>query len=140
VISGYVLDKLLRQLRRRDHECGDFYHPTNGIAAAFLGLLQDPCTRKDFLRLSRVSPENLGSDEDTTRALAVGWMIGNLAKIFDAEFNKRFGQFCDERRRAQTLHELGEGYEEDARRRIWKALKREHCIIKNAPEDESYQT
>jgi hypothetical protein len=124
-------DKVLRQLYKRDRKCGGFYHPTNeripdvlgiGMAAAFLGLLRDPRTREDFLRLNGVSPENVRCDESLARALALAWMIGNLAKWRDAEVNKRLDQFRHERRRAQTLHELGEDYEEDARRHDWKAL------------------
>jgi hypothetical protein len=122
VISGCVFAKVLRQLQRQGHECGGFYHPTSGIAAAFLALLRDRHKRKDFLQLAGVSPESFRSDEDCARKLAVGWMIGNLVKMFEAEFNKRFGQFCHERRKAQTLHKLGENYEEDARRHVWKAL------------------
>jgi hypothetical protein len=116
------LDKVFRQLQKQKHGCGGFYHKTSGIAAVFLDLLRDPRTRKDFLRLTRVSPENFRSDEDCARALAVGWMVGNLAKMFEAEFNKRFGQFCHERRKAQRLHELGHDYEQDVRRHVYMAL------------------
>jgi hypothetical protein len=122
MISGRVFDKLMRQLYREDHQGAGFYHPTNGIAAAFLDLLRDPETREDFLRITWIWPDNFRSDEDCARTLAVGWMIGNLAKMFEAEFNKRLGQFCHERRMAQTLHKLGKDYEEDARRHVWKAL------------------
>jgi hypothetical protein len=136
VISGYMLNKLLQQLQKGDHECGGFYHPTSGMAAMFLDLLRDPHTRKDFLRLTRVSPESFRNDEDYARKLAVAWMIGNLAKMFDAEFNKRFGQFCHERRNAQTLHDLDdECFEEDAKRHVWKAMARLEAAMSRSVDD-----
>jgi hypothetical protein len=122
VISGRVFDKLLRQLQKQNRRCGGFHNPTSGMAAKLLGCLRDPHTRKDLLQLTKVSPESFRSDEDCARSLAVGWMIGNLVTWFEADFNKRFAQFCHERRNAQTLHEMGEDYEEDARRHTRKAL------------------
>jgi hypothetical protein len=93
----------------------------------FLGLLRDPHTRKDFLRLTRISPQSFRSDEDCARWLAVGWMIANLAKLRDAEVNKRFGQVRHEIHKAQALHELGEELGEDyyevAKRHIRKAVE-----------------
>jgi hypothetical protein len=122
VLSGCVFDKLLRQLRKQDRECGGFHHPTSGMALAYLGLLRDPNTREDLLRLTGFSPEYFRCDEDIARGIAVGLMIHNMTKMFEAEFNKRFDQFCHERSKAQKLHELGEGFQEDARRHVWKAL------------------
>jgi hypothetical protein len=89
-----------------------------------LGWLRDPRTREDFLRFKGISPESLisSSDEDNARALALAETIINLAKRYDAEFNKRFPQFCHERHKAQTLHKLGQDYDEDARRYVYMAL------------------
>jgi hypothetical protein len=120
VLSGYVFDKLLRQLHKQDHERGGFRHPTTGFAAAILGVLRNPRTRTRFLQLFEVSP--VSNDENTARAVAVAWMISDLAKRFDAEFNKRFPQFCHERHKAQTLHNLGPDFDEHARRQVYTAL------------------
>jgi hypothetical protein len=126
------LDKVFKQVQKQKHGCDDFYHPTSGtpetsIAAVFLGLLRDPHIRKDFVQLTRVSPEGFRSDEDCARWLAVGWMIANLAKLRDAEVNWRFGQVRHEIRKAQTLHELGEelgeDYDEVAKRHVRKAVE-----------------
>jgi hypothetical protein len=122
VLSGYVFDKLLGQLQKDSHKRSGFHHPTSGMAVAYLGLLRDPNTREDLLRLTGFSPEYFRCDEDIARGIAVGLMIGNMTKMFEAEFNKRFDQFCHERTNAQTLHELGERFQEDARRHVWKAL------------------
>jgi hypothetical protein len=119
-----ALTKLLRKLRQQNRQYGGFRHPTSGLAARYLGRLRDPRTREDFLRLKGISPESLSSssDEDNARALALAEMIINLVKRYDAEFNKRFPQFCHERRMAQTLHELGPDYDQDARRHVYMAL------------------
>ena len=120
-------DKLLRQLQRRNRESGGFYHPTIGMAAAFLDLLRDPDKREDFLqdmlRITWVSPENIHSDESMARALAVDWMIGGMALLRDAEVNKWFDLFSHEKRKAQTIYLQGEDYEVDARRHIGKAVE-----------------
>jgi hypothetical protein len=119
-----TLTKLLRQLRQKNRQCGGFRYPTSGLAARYLGRLRDPRTREDFLRLKGISPESLisSSDEDNARALALAETIINLANKYDAEFNKRFPQFCHERHMAQTLHWLGPKYDHDARRHVYMAL------------------
>jgi hypothetical protein len=124
VTSPGTLTKLWRQLRRQKRGCGGFRHPTSGLAARYLGRLRDRRTREDFLRLKGISPECLSSssDEDNARALALAEMIIGLAKRYDAEFNKRFPQFCHERHMAQTLHTWGQDYDQDARRHVYMAL------------------
>jgi cytosine/adenosine deaminase-related metal-dependent hydrolase len=94
------------------------------MAELYLDLLRDPDTREEFLPIARVSPESFRTDEDIARAVAVGSMIGNMAKTFEAESDKRFRQFCNERRKAQTLHKLEEDFEEDAKRHVRNALAR----------------
>jgi hypothetical protein len=119
-----ALTKLLRQLRNQNRQCCGFRHPTSGLAARYWGWLRDPRTREDFLRPKGISPKSLisSSDEDNARALALAETMINLAKRYDAEFNKRFPQFCHERHKAQTLHKLGQDYDEDAKRHVYMAL------------------
>jgi hypothetical protein len=119
-----TLTKLLRQLRQQNRRCGGFRHQTSGLAAAFLGPLHYPRTRKAFLRLAGLSQESLSSssDEDNARMLALAQMIIDLANRYDAEFNKRFPQFCHERHMAKRLHKLGPDYHQDARRHVYMAL------------------
>jgi len=122
VLSGCALDRLLRLIQKHNHRCGGFRYPSSGDAVWILAVLRHPPARRDFLQLTRVSPDSFRSDEDCARALSVGWMIGNLATRLDAQFNKWFGPFCHERHMAQTLHAMGADYEEDARRHVWKAM------------------
>jgi hypothetical protein len=70
----------------------------------------------------RTSPEGFSSDEHLARTLAAVWMFYSLAKMRDAEVNEWFDRFRQERRKAQTLHQLGENYEDDAKRHVYKAL------------------
>jgi hypothetical protein len=122
VLSGYAIDKLLVQLRKQKRKCGGFLHPTSGMAEAYLSLLRDGRRRNDFLQIFRVSPENLGGDENIARSLAVACMIADLARGFDAALNRGFAEFCHQRHMAQTLHALGPDYDEDARRHLYKGL------------------
>ena len=87
-----------------------------------LALLRDPRTREGLLLFFRTSPEGFSSDEHLARTLTVVWMFYRLTKMRDAEVNERFKLFRQERGKAQTLHELGEDYEEDAKRHFRKAL------------------
>ena len=102
VLSGCALDRLLRLIQKHNHRCGGFRYPSSGDAVWILAVLRHPPARRDFLQLTRVSPDSFRSDEDCARALSVGWMIGNLATRLDAQFNKWFGPFCHERHMAQT--------------------------------------
>jgi hypothetical protein len=123
-----TLDKLFRLLKRQNRGCArGFYYPTSGIAAVYLNDLRDPETRQDLLRFTRASPKSFRSDEDLARTMAVCWMIGNMAEMYEAEVNRWFDQFSDERRKSQTLRGLGKDYEEEAIRHNWKAL--EHLMV-----------
>ena len=49
-------------------------------------------------------------------------MIGNLAKRLDDEFYKQLPPFYHESHKAQTLHALGEDYDDDTTRHVDMAL------------------
>jgi hypothetical protein len=123
VYGSGPLDKLLSRLQRRKAQSDDFYHPTSGMAAAFLGLLRNQVLQTFRVAPEsfplRVEPESFLCDEAMARAMAVSWMMVHLAKRIDASFEKRFPPFEEEMCKAQILHELG--FEEDAQRRIRKA-------------------
>jgi hypothetical protein len=90
----------------------------------YLRRLRDPDTRKDLLLSHRVSPADFRSDEHLARMLAVTQMLLDVVKMRDAEVNKRFDQFCQERRKEQRVNELelGPDYEEVAFRHVYTAL------------------
>jgi hypothetical protein len=114
-LSSRALGKLLREVRRQSRTHGGFYYPSSGNAVWIFAVLRHPSARADFFRLMRVSPENFRDDEDCARAMAVAWMLGDLARWCDAEFDKWLNRFSRERRKVRTLHELGEGYEKHTR-------------------------
>jgi hypothetical protein len=53
-MTGNVIDAARVGLQSHDHENGGFYHPTSGMAAAFLDLLRDRGTCNQFLGMFRV--------------------------------------------------------------------------------------
>jgi hypothetical protein len=120
-----MLTKLLRQLEKQNRRDGGFLNPTGGDAAFYLDCLRDPSRRKAVLLLFCVSPADYRSDEHLARVLAVVAMFCSLLKMCDAEFNERFDQFRQERRKALTLHalhELGQDFEQDAGRYIYMSV------------------
>jgi hypothetical protein len=121
LLSSGEFDKLLRLIRKRSLKGDGFRKSTSGISAAILGLLRDPRTREEFLRLAEVSLEEFRSEEDCARSLAVGLVIGDWAQKLDYKANERLDQFWCEMRRAIKLRVIGEGYEEDAQRHARKA-------------------
>ena len=126
-----MLTELLRELDKQNPCAGGFFYPTCGLAAMYLLCLRDPDTRKDFLLSLRVSPADFCSDEHLARMLAVTQMLLNAVKMRDAEVNKRFDQFCQERRKAQRVHglELGPDYEEVAFRHVYTALAHLYAAV-----------
>jgi hypothetical protein len=118
-----MLHKLLRQTRKQDRKNGCFRKTTAGVAAAILSVLRDPSSREEFFRLTGISPEKVRSDEECARFLAVGWMLGDWARMIDAITLERLALFERERQMARRLRGLGAPFKDDADRAAWKAAQ-----------------